>query len=83
MVLGKQWIKVEQCGTNLGIRIPQDIANLLDIKENTQVSIEVENGELKIKPKKDLSLDDLIGRITPDNRHGEISYGKAVGREYL
>lgn len=83
MVLGKESIKVKQWGTSLGICIPQDIAKALHIKDNTEVSIEVSNGELIVKPKKDWSLEDLIGRITPDNRHGEVNFGKPVGREQL
>jgi hypothetical protein len=29
------------------------------------------------------SLDDLVKKITPANRHGEIDFGQPVGRELL
>jgi len=29
----------------------------------------------------ELSLDDLVSRITPENRHGEIDMGEPVGNE--
>lgn len=48
LVLGKEWTKIEQWGTSLVIPIPQDIAKALNIKHNTEVSIEVRHGELRI-----------------------------------
>jgi antitoxin component of MazEF toxin-antitoxin module len=38
-------------------------------------------GELSRKAKRRASLDELVSRITPENRHEEIDFGPPVGRE--
>lgn len=69
-------------GNSLGLRIPQRIAEQINITEGSQVVLEVENGNLVIKPKpKKYNLDELIAGITSENLHRETDTGEAVGNE--
>jgi antitoxin component of MazEF toxin-antitoxin module len=47
-----------------------------------EVSVRSENPVVAIEDSL-LSLDELVARITPENRHDEIGTGRAVGNEVL
>lgn len=74
---------VAKWGNSLAIRIPQHLAKEIHLTEGVEVELAVIDGSLVIKPKtrKRYSLDELIDAITPDNVHGEIDTGIAVGNE--
>lgn len=72
--------KAVKWGNSLGIRIPSSLANLAEIKEGTSLDIKFKNGQIIIERKK-YSLEELTARITPENRHQEIDWGGAVGKE--
>lgn len=68
-------------GNSLAIRIPKDIAKTLDISDNCEMEMEIKGKVLTIKPKKKLSLKDLISKINSENIHKEIDSGTSVGYE--
>ncbi|AFY50992.1 growth regulator [Nostoc sp. PCC 7524] len=74
---------VAKWGNSLAIRIPQNLAKEIHLTEGVEVELAVIDGSLVIKPKtrKRYSLDELIDAITPENVHGEIDSGIAVGNE--
>ncbi|WP_066384397.1 MULTISPECIES: AbrB/MazE/SpoVT family DNA-binding domain-containing protein [unclassified Anabaena] len=74
---------VAKWGNSLAIRIPQHLAKEIHLTEGVEVEIAVIDGSLVIKPKtrKRYSLNELIDAITPENVHGEIDSGIAVGNE--
>lgn len=76
-------VNVAKWGNSLAIRIPQNIAREIDITEGSEVDFSVKDGILTIKPKKckRYSLSELVEQITPDNVHGEIDTGVAMGKE--
>ncbi len=76
-------VNVAKWGNSLAIRIPQNIAREIDITESSEVEFSVKDGSLTIKPikRKRYSLLELVGQITPDNVHGEIDTGEAMGKE--
>jgi antitoxin MazE len=76
-------VNVAKWGNSLAIRIPQNIAREIDITESSEVEFSVKDGSLTIKPikRKRYSLLELVGQITPDNVHGEIDTGAAMGKE--
>jgi antitoxin MazE len=70
-------------GNSLGVRIPAPVAREIGVTENTLADLTVENGRLVITPVKDeVDLDELVSKITDDNRHGETLTGYAVGSEF-
>ena len=53
--------------------------------ENISDRIQVSKGRIVIEPITSIEyrLDDLLAAITPDNCHGEIDFGKPVGKEMI
>lgn len=80
-------ITAQKWGNSLGIRIPKDTAERIGIHQGSEIElcfIEDEN-IITLKPKKirkKYTLEELISRITPENRHKEIDFG-IEGRELI
>lgn len=77
--------KVQKWGNSLAVRLPAASIKRLRIKAGHPVYIVPgpDTDELRIvaareEPK---TLRGLVARITPQNRHGEVSWGPAVGKD--
>jgi len=77
--------KTAQWGNSIGVRLPKDLAKKAGIGVDSTVEIEEADDGILIKSvgKKDYSLRELVSRITPQNRHGEIDFGRPAGKELL
>ena len=73
-------IAIKKWGNSLGIRIPQNILNSLHLKENQNLNIEIDNGNILIKPIT-RELENLLAQITPKNLHNEVDFGSEQGEE--
>ncbi|MDZ4859349.1 MAG: AbrB/MazE/SpoVT family DNA-binding domain-containing protein [Candidatus Hydrogenedentes bacterium] len=75
--------KVQRWGNSLGVRIPKSFAEEAQMSEGSEVDVRVERGELVVRAtkRKKYRLDDLVRKITPKNRHAEVTSGGQVGRE--
>jgi len=75
--------RIQKWGNSLALRIPKPFAEETRLGENTAVDLSVRNGRLVVVPilEPEFSLEDLVRRITPRNRHGETETGDAVGQE--
>ncbi|MEN0659737.1 AbrB/MazE/SpoVT family DNA-binding domain-containing protein [Caldifermentibacillus hisashii] len=74
--------KVQRWGNSLAVRLPKVILDDLNIKEGSDISISVENNAIKIIPiKKKPTLEELMSKITPENKHDEVNWGKPEGAE--
>jgi antitoxin MazE len=75
--------KVDKWGNSLAIRIPPDLADDIHLAEGTEIDLRVIDGNIVIQPRiqKRYTLDELIAGITPENLHGEIDSGIAMGQE--
>ena len=74
-------VSVKKWGNSLAVRLPRDLARSLSIDNGSRVEMYIEDGSLIIEPAENDELAKLIEGITPDNLHGEIETGKAVGHE--
>ncbi|GIP34079.1 AbrB/MazE/SpoVT family DNA-binding domain-containing protein [Paenibacillus sp. J2TS4] len=75
-------MKIQKWGNSLGIRIPGSFAEQLNINVGSEVELLLRNTEMIIRPiRKKPELKDLLSRVTPENRHQEINYGKPEGNE--
>lgn len=72
--------RVQKWGNSLGIRIPKHMAAKAGIEENTIVELESDKKGIRIKSAKP-TLQELVARITDDNRHEEVDWGAPKGRE--
>ena len=74
--------KVQKWGNSLAIRIPKAFAEEAEIGEDTSVEISVEEGRIVVAPaKRQWTLGQLVGKITPANVHREVVWGEPTGRE--
>jgi antitoxin MazE len=69
-------------GNSLAVRIPKNVADEARLAEGDKLVLKVESpGNVAIKAVEKPSLEELVERITPENVHKEISWGKPVGNE--
>lgn len=62
--------KIQKWGNSLGVRIPKNIIDIVDLEENSEVDIETKDGVIIIFPKpKKQSLSNLLSQITKNNLH--------------
>lgn len=75
--------RIQKWGNSLGLRIPRSFAAEAQVEEGAAVDLSVENGRLLVRPLRvrKYALRVLLRKVNPRNLHGEVSTGKAVGRE--
>ncbi len=75
--------RIQKWGNSLALRIPQAFAAEAGLKQGSRVNLSVVEGRLVITPApaQGVTLDDLLAGVRPDNLHGEVDTGDAVGRE--
>ena len=74
---------VQKWGNSLGVRIPKNIAEDIHVEDGATVEMHVVEGYLVIAPigKPTYTLDELVSKITPENRHDLIDFGPPRGKE--
>ena len=74
---------LQKWGNSLALRIPKTFAEQIKVHEGHSVGVCVAKGCIVVAPitAKNYRLDDLVGAITRQNRHGAIDTGDAQGRE--
>ncbi|ADJ29342.1 AbrB/MazE/SpoVT family DNA-binding domain-containing protein [Nitrosococcus watsonii] len=72
---------IAKWGNSAAIRLPKKILDALSLHIGDQVNIVQRGRSVVIEPCKP-SLDDLLARVTPQNRHEEVFTGQA-GHELL
>lgn len=73
-------IAVQKWGNSLGIRIPSLYVKEFNLRNGISVEIKKENEKIVITtPKK--SLEEMLSRVTEENRHTLIDTDSAVGNE--
>ncbi|OHB13464.1 MAG: MazF family transcriptional regulator [Candidatus Zambryskibacteria bacterium RIFCSPLOWO2_12_FULL_45_14] len=74
--------KIRKWGNSLAVRIPDEFAENLDLKDGSVVGFEQLGDRIiisKTKPK--YTLEDMVKGITKKNRHKEFDWGKPMGKE--
>jgi len=75
-------VRVAKWGNNLAVRIPKAVAEQARLQEGDAVSIEVVDGHIELRSAERIpTLEELVAQITPENCHGKIDWGPAVGKE--
>ena len=75
--------KVQKWGNSLAVRIPTAFVKEAQLAYGSDIEISVEDGRIVIlpAPRPEIRLEDLLDRVSDDNRHGETPTGSSVGRE--
>lgn len=78
-------VQLAKWGNSLAVRIPAAYAKEIGAAENSRAELTIEHGKLVLTPVANtprFDLDDLVSRITDENRHDEVSTGLALGNEF-
>lgn len=78
---------VQKWGNSLAVRIPSVVAERVKIEQGSEIEMKVVGNERTItitprKTRKKYSLEELVSKITPENRHEYIDFGRE-GRELI
>lgn len=76
--------KVQKWGNSLAVRIPSRIAKRLGLKAGSRIRTRETPRELIIESvakKHEETLEELIAKITPENRYEKIDWGPPRGNE--
>ncbi len=75
--------RVQKWGNSLALRIPKSFASEVGIQRESPVEVSLADGKLVITPvtKPELSLKQLLAKITSENLHHEVDTGPATGNE--
>jgi antitoxin MazE len=73
---------IQKWGNSLALRIPKSVAQQIKVGEGDGVELKVAENGLLVRPaRRAYRLRDLVGKITPGNRHDETDWGKRAGGE--
>lgn len=76
--------QLKKWGNSLAVRIPAPLSAALDLKADDLIDVREEDGRLIIEKRRwrrKADLDELLARVTEENRHEETDWGPPVGRE--
>jgi antitoxin MazE len=75
---------IRKWGNSAAVRIPAATLEAAGLKLDDRVEVREENGRVVIEKAEapSITLEWLIERITPENRHEEVDWGPPVGREF-
>jgi antitoxin MazE len=76
-------IQVKKWGNSLGLRIPQAIANQINIQDGSKINLVLNKNKIELTPAvaEEYRLDDMVALINESNLHSEISSGEPKGKE--
>ncbi len=76
---------VRKWGNSASIRIPSAVLKAAKIEIDDAVDVREERGRIIVEPLRPASCDiaNLVAKITPDNLHDEVDFGRPVGKERL
>lgn len=76
-------VTVKKWGNSASVRIPAAIMKAAKLRLEDAVDVREESGRVVIEPMRpdEYDLEALLGQITPENLHAEVSFGRAVGKE--
>lgn len=73
---------ITKWGNSLGVRIPMNIAKVAELENGSEVELIAEDAGIMIKLKNQKpNLDDLLSKVTAENKHTEINFGGPEGNE--
>ena len=75
--------QVSKWGNSLAVRIPQAVVRDARLAEGDKLSLDLAgDGSIVLRSRhRKYSLDELVGKIKPANRHHETDWGPPQGKE--
>ncbi|HQR08986.1 MAG TPA: AbrB/MazE/SpoVT family DNA-binding domain-containing protein [Gemmatales bacterium] len=74
--------QLKKWGNSFAVRLPRSLVEDFQLKEGAALDISVARGSMVLRPAVErYALNDLLKQITPENCHGETSWGQPIGNE--
>ncbi len=75
--------KIQQWGNSLALRIPKPFAEEAGLSRHSEIDLSLLDGKIVIIPVEEPqpTLEELLAKVTEENRHAEVESGPAVGKE--
>lgn len=75
--------RIQKWGNSLAVRIPKTFAHEAQLEQDAAVELLLVDGKVVMVPvaEPEFTLEQLLAGITEENRHGEVDWGPAVGKE--
>ena len=76
--------KIKKWGNSLGLRLPKIVLESMGILEDSEIQISLGEGQMFLRPinrEASFKLKDLVKKISKNNIHEKIDWGKKVGKE--
>jgi antitoxin MazE len=76
-------VVVEKWGDSASVRIPAAVMQAARLEIDQTVDVREEEGRIVIEPVRgeDEDLASLVARITPENLHEPVDFGRPVGKD--
>lgn len=76
-------VTIKKWGNSAAVRIPVAILQGAQVDLDDMVDVRDEDGRIVIEPvrQQNYDLEQLVDGITSGNRHDEVEFGTAVGKE--
>ncbi|HUO90147.1 MAG TPA: AbrB/MazE/SpoVT family DNA-binding domain-containing protein [Rhizomicrobium sp.] len=76
---------VKKWGNSASVRIPASVMTAAKLRIDQAVNVREDRGRVIIEPLREsgVDLNALLAGITDENIHGEIDFGRPVGKERL
>jgi antitoxin MazE len=75
---------IQKWGNSLAVRLSKEVAESFSLNEGSVVSVFAKDKEIIIKPAQKTqkyTLDELVKKITPENKHTLVDLGSPKGKE--
>jgi len=75
-------VQVVKWGNSQAVRLPKGVLRQADVREGDEFIVRVEGHTIALEPAApEITLENLVAGITPQNRHTEQDWGQPVGNE--
>jgi antitoxin MazE len=76
--------QVVKWGNSLAVRIPKSVAEQARMREGDAIVLKAGKGRIELRRAERVpTLEELVSRITPENRYPDTDWGPDVGREEI
>ena len=75
--------RVQKWGNSLALRLPKSVADHAGLEQGAEVEISLEDGHFVVSavPKPAFTLDELLSKLSPTNRHAVEEWDSPQGNE--
>jgi antitoxin MazE len=75
-------LHVQKWGNSLALRIPKQVAKEAHLKEGSEVNVTEQSGRIILDPvEREVTLSELLEKVTSENLHDEQDFGAPQGKE--